>query len=55
MPKLYYFWFGFQKYRSSRSRMFFRIGVLKDVHSETPVLEFIFNKVEGLKALDTFL
>ena len=39
--------------RSSRSQMFFAIGVLKtfhNIHRKAPVLESLFNKVAGLKA-----
>ena len=37
-------------FRSSRSQMFFKIGVLKNFHKchrKTPVLEYLFNKVTG--------
>ena len=34
---------------SSRSKMFFKIGVLRNIHMKTTVLEFLFNKVTGLK------
>ena len=36
-------------YRSSRSQMFFKIGVLRNFRRKTPVLESVFNKVAGLK------
>ena len=42
------------KCRSSRSKMFFKIGVLKDIASFTgkkPVFESLLNKVVGLQAL----
>ena len=35
--------------RSSRLQMFFIIGVLKNVHRKTPVLESSFNKAAGLR------
>ena len=44
--KLHYFQFGFQIYRSSRSRMFFGKGALKNF----AMLEFHFNKVAGLQS-----
>ena len=37
-------------FRSSRLQMFLKIDVLKNIHWKTPVLEFLFNKVAGLKA-----
>ena len=38
--------------RTSRSQMFFEIGVLKvcNIHRETPVLEPLFSKVANLEA-----
>ena len=37
-------------HKISRLQMFFKIGVLKfrNFHGETPVLEFLFNKVAGI-------
>ena len=35
--------------RSSRLQMFFIIGVLKNIHRKTPVLESSFNKAAGLR------
>ena len=43
-------------YISSRSRMFFKIYVLKifgNIHRKTPVLESVFNKVTGLHACNS--
>ena len=40
-------------YRSSRSQMFFKIGVLKNfavIRRKTPVFESLFNKIAGLKS-----
>ena len=39
-------------YRSGRLQVFFKINVLKKftIHRKSPVLEFLFNKVAGLKA-----
>ena len=35
---------------SSCSPMFFKLGVLINIHRKTPVLGFLFNKLAGLKA-----
>ena len=37
-------------FKSNHSQMFFKIGVLKNVHKKTPVLELLFNKVTDFEA-----
>ena len=34
--------------------MFFKVGVLKNVHKKTPTLESLFNKVAGLRPATLF-
>ena len=34
--------------------MFFKVGVLKNVHKKTPKLESLFNKVAGLRPATLF-
>ena len=35
-------------FRSSRSQIFFKIGVLKNFHWKTPALKSLYNKVSGM-------
>ena len=55
-PPLFAIVFWGETNRSSLSRMFFKLDVLKNFckfHRKTPVLETLFNKVAGLKETST--
>ena len=51
MPMIWWniLWNSLMISRNSRWQMFFKKGVLKNIHRKTPVLESLFNKVAGQK------